>query len=127
MTSSDSEERRRKNAERQAGYRARKRRDGENGHERLSAWLSTRASLALKRLARHRGVTQEAVLEALLIQADDEVLKGLSLDSPEWTVYFSGSIPGNKPPTHGSARLIERSSDDPENAGPSVGPNSPGF
>lgn len=73
-------------AERQAAYRAR-RTEGE-GDRRINTWVSSAAALALARLARRYGVTQREMLERLIKAADDEVLQGLELDSPEWDAYF---------------------------------------
>lgn len=77
-------------AQRQAAYRAR-RNEGE-GDRRINAWISSAAALALARLARRYGVTQREALERLIKAADDEVLQGLELDSPEWDAYFSENL-----------------------------------
>jgi len=73
-------------AERQAAYRAR-RNDGE-GERRLSTWVSTGADLALERLARCNRVTKRAMIERLALAADEEVVRTLELDTPEWDAYF---------------------------------------
>jgi hypothetical protein len=77
-------------AQRQAEYRKNRPSAGDdrNGERRLNTWLSTRAFLALGRLARHQGMAQRAVLEQIIIAADDAILAGLELDSPEWEKYF---------------------------------------
>jgi hypothetical protein len=56
-------------AQRQAAYRARRPHAGDagNGERRLSVWIDTRASLALARLARCYAVTQQALIERLVI------------------------------------------------------------
>src|SRR5579863_5273758 len=77
-------------AQRQAAYRARRPyagRDG-NGERRLSLYVETDAALALERLARRAGVTQRAMLERLVRQADEQVWKHIELDTPEWGAYF---------------------------------------
>jgi hypothetical protein len=74
-------------AERQAAYRAR-RNDGE-GDRRLNTWIMSSADLALDRLARHYGVTRRVMLERLILEADDAILKGLELDSPGWDAYMA--------------------------------------
>jgi len=72
--------------ERQQDYcNRRKRTDSER---RLSTWLATPAHCALKRLARHHGMTRRAMIEQLLISADDKVLAKLDIDAPEWDRYF---------------------------------------
>jgi hypothetical protein len=73
-------------AERQAAYRAR-RHQGE-GERHLNTWISTAAHCALARLARRGGVTQRAMIERLVLAADQEVLDNLELDTPEWDHYF---------------------------------------
>ena len=72
--------------ERQAAYRSR-RQDGE-GEYRLNTWISSQASFALGRLARHQGLSRRAVLEQLVIDADQAILETLELDSPEWEAYI---------------------------------------
>lgn len=73
-------------AERQAAYRAR-RNDGD-GDRRINGWISTRADLALERLANRYGVTKREMIERLVISADEEIVQGLQLDTPEWDGYF---------------------------------------
>lgn len=77
-------------AERQKEYRAKRPFAGEdrNGERRVSAYVSTRAALALHRLANSYGITKREVLEKLLIAEEDKVLKGLNLDSPEGRNYL---------------------------------------
>ncbi len=76
-------------AERQKEYRARRQFGGENGERRISAYVSTRAALALHRLANRYGVTKREILEKLLTAEEDEVFKGLNLDSDEGRKYLS--------------------------------------
>jgi len=77
-------------AERQKEYRANRQFAGEegNGERRITAYVSTRAALALQRLANSYGVTKRELLERLLIAEEDKVLKGLDLDSPEGRKYL---------------------------------------
>lgn len=75
-------------AERQAAYRKSRDTAGDNGERRLNTWVSTGAALALARLARRSGTTQRAILEQLIQSADDEIVKGIDIDSPEWAKYF---------------------------------------
>jgi DNA-binding Lrp family transcriptional regulator len=78
-------------AERQKEYRASRPFAGDNGERRISAYVSTRAALALHRLANSYGVTKRELLERLLIAEDEKVLKGLTLDSPEGRKYLGES------------------------------------
>lgn len=73
-------------AQRQAAYRSR-RHDGE-GTRRLNTWISVCADFALRRLARHHGTSQRETIERLIIDADDQRMKTLDLDTPEWNQYF---------------------------------------
>jgi hypothetical protein len=77
-------------AERQAAYRARRPFAGQdgNGERRLNLWLSTRADLALERLARRYCVTKSEIIERLAIADDDRILSTMDHDSPEWESYF---------------------------------------
>lgn len=77
-------------AERQKEYRANRQFAGEegNGERRITAYVSTRAALALQRLSNSYGVTKRELLEKLLIAEEDKVLKGLKLDSPEGRKYL---------------------------------------
>ena len=65
-------------AERQKEYRARRQFAGEdgNGERRITAYVSTRAALALRRLANSYGVTQRDLLERLLVTEEEKALKG---------------------------------------------------
>lgn len=78
------------NKERQAAYRARRPFAGEdgNGERRVSMYVSTRAALALDRLARHHGVTKRQMMEQLLIAEDDKILAKLDLGTDAWNEYF---------------------------------------
>lgn len=73
-------------AQRQAAYRSR-RHDGE-GIRRLSTWISVRAYFALHRLAQHHGTSQREMIEQLLLQTDDRILKSLDRDTPAWNQYL---------------------------------------
>jgi hypothetical protein len=78
-------------AERQKQYRASRQFAGDNGVRRVSAYVSTRAALALHRLANGYGVTKRELLERLLIAEEEKVLKGLNLCSPEGRKYLGES------------------------------------
>ena len=77
-------------AQRQAAYRARRPHAGNdrNGERRLSVWIETRASLALARLARRYAVTQQALIEQLVVAEDERILAGIEPDSAQWRAYF---------------------------------------
>lgn len=79
-------------AERQREYRAGRQFAGENGERRISAYVSTRAALALERLANSYGITKRELLEKLLIAEEDKVLKGLSLDSDKGRKYLGEQV-----------------------------------
>jgi predicted DNA binding CopG/RHH family protein len=77
-------------AERQASYRASRAfsgKDGE-GQRRVNVWLSTGSVLALKRIARRQGVTQQTLIENLLFAEDERILDEIPVDSAEWNKYF---------------------------------------
>jgi hypothetical protein len=78
-------------AQRQKEYRQKRPFAGEdgNGERRLNTWISTRASLALERLAKSYGVTKREMLERLVITEEENFLKGINSDMPEWQQYFS--------------------------------------
>ncbi len=78
-------------AERQKAYRAQRQFAGEdgNGERRITAYVSTRAALALNRMAKSYGVTKREMLERLVVAAEDKLLEGMKSDSPEWEKYFS--------------------------------------
>lgn len=75
--------------ERQAEYREKRPTSGENGERRLNTWVTTRASLALGRLANHYGVTKREMLERLILAADQQIIHSLDIDSEEWAEYFN--------------------------------------
>ena len=62
-----------------------------NGERRISAYISTRAALALDRLANSYAITKREMLERLVIDAEEKVLKKIRLDSLEGEAYLSGS------------------------------------
>lgn len=78
-------------AERQKKFRARREFAGPdgNGERRISAYVSTRAALALDRLAARYGVTKRELLDRLVIAEEEKVLKGMSLDSPDGEAYLA--------------------------------------
>jgi len=73
-------------AQRQAQYRRRRGESGENGERRISMWVSTAAALALKRLARHNGITQRQMIEMLVIATDERIMR--DLDDTRMNAYL---------------------------------------
>jgi hypothetical protein len=64
-------------AERQKRYRE-NRKMADNGYRQINTWISTEAYEALRRMARRDGVTQRELIERLLIDEQDTVIRGLS-------------------------------------------------
>jgi hypothetical protein len=60
-----------------------------NGERRLNAWITTRASIALERLAVHHGKSKREMLEKLICDADDRINEGIEYDTPEWNAYHN--------------------------------------
>jgi hypothetical protein len=79
-------------AERQKEYRDKRPFAGVNGNgeRRVSAYVSTHASLALERLAARYGVTKREMLERLVINEEEKFLKTITLDSPDGEAYLAG-------------------------------------
>ncbi len=78
-------------AQRQREYRRRRALAGANGERRLGVWTPTGTSLALRRLSRHRGVTQREALVQLIAQAEAAVMAGM--DDAELDAYLAaGSV-----------------------------------
>lgn len=75
-------------AERQAAYRDRRATAGDNGERRINTWVSTGAALALDRLAQHHKLSKRAMLERLVLAADEGITSTLDPDSVEWGAYF---------------------------------------
>ena len=78
-------------AESQKEYRPQRQFAGEdgNGERRINTWVSTRAALALDRLANSYGVTKREMLEKLIIAEDEKFLRRIKNDEAEWAKYFS--------------------------------------
>ena len=66
------------NAQRQAAYRARHLKSADVLDERLNLMIDLHAKCALERLALCYGVTQRALLQSLLIQAQRVVIQRLN-------------------------------------------------
>lgn len=82
-------------AQRQQAYRAGRARAGraragDNGELRINTFVATSAALGLKRLAKHHGVTQRAMLERLIHDADKAVVA--PMDDAEFERYLCGGV-----------------------------------
>jgi hypothetical protein len=64
-------------AERQKRYRE-NRKMADNGYRQINTWISTEAYEALRRMARRNGVTQREMLERLLIDVQERIMRRLS-------------------------------------------------
>lgn len=60
----------------------------DNGNRDLALTLSTRAALAINRLARHHQIDPRDVIERLVLAADHQISEGIDLDSAQWDQYF---------------------------------------
>lgn len=80
-------------AERQRDLRAKRQFRGVdgNGEREIKVWVNTRAALALDRLASSYGVTKRELIERLLMDEQEKVLKEIGTDSPEGEKFLSGS------------------------------------
>lgn len=81
-------------AERQAAYRATRALAGNDGdgERRINTWVSTKAYLALERLARRYGLTKRQMIERLIVAEDDRLLSSMVLDSEDWKSYFGKNV-----------------------------------
>jgi len=73
-------------AQRQAEYRQRHLKAIEGTGERLDTVVSVQAMAGLRRLSKHHGLTQRAMLERLLVDADQATAS--SLEKP--SAYLDG-------------------------------------
>jgi hypothetical protein len=64
-------------AERQKRYRDSKKL-ADNGYRQINSWISTEAYEALRRMARRDGVTQRELIERLLIDAQERIMREMS-------------------------------------------------
>lgn len=71
-------------AERQRAYRQRKLADGTDA--RLDVLVSASAAAALQRLARHHGISQRAMLERVLADAEQAAVAGMGDPSDYYSV-----------------------------------------
>jgi len=82
------------NAERQAAYRARHLKDENGKGERISLLVDIHAKRALERLARRYAVTQTAMLERLLKDAERAILDTSTPDE-QASYYADKPLRGN--------------------------------
>ena len=76
------------NAQRQAAYRSRHLHDIDGMGERLNTVISVHAKCALERLASCYGVTQRAILERLIREAERSVIDRLAQQPHASTDYY---------------------------------------
>ena len=71
-------------SERQARYKKNRQKATEgDGEYQINCWVTSQAKFALKRLAKHHGMTQKAVLEWLLTECDETTMRALSDEEQE--------------------------------------------
>jgi hypothetical protein len=80
------------NASRQSAYRKRHLQDEEGHCERINQVVSLHAKRALERLAKCYGVTQRALLERLLVDAETETVNRVSLYPNGQAEYYDGKF-----------------------------------
>jgi hypothetical protein len=78
------------NAERQAAYRTRHLKDEDGKGERLNLVIDLHAKRALERLATCYAVTQRAMLERILVEAERAALAGVPVS--EHAEYYDGRL-----------------------------------
>jgi hypothetical protein len=78
-------------AARQAAYRQKHLHDLDSTKARLNLILDQHVKLALARLAHHQGLTQTALLEKLLIEAQNQALAGMTAE--EASAYYDAVTP----------------------------------
>ena len=81
-----------KNAERQAAYRERHLKDEKGNSERLNMVIDLHAKRALERLATCYGVTQKAILERLLVGAENAVVDQVAKTKNGQADYYDGHL-----------------------------------
>ena len=75
------------NAERSSRYKkTRHHANNGDGEMQINCWVTSQAKFALKRLARHHGVKQREILEKLILEADEEILR--SMNDTEFEQYL---------------------------------------
>lgn len=81
-------------AERQRELRARRKFRGidGNGEREIKVWVNTQAALALDRLANRYAVTKRELIERLLMEEQERVLREIDADSPEGEKFLSGNF-----------------------------------
>lgn len=80
------------NAERQAVYRARQLEDTNGSSERLSMIVDAHAKRAVERLSKCYGVTQKAMLESVLSQAEQQTITAAADIPNSQADYFSKKL-----------------------------------
>ena len=75
------------NAERQARYRE-TRKVGSTKDRRLNLYISADAWTKLHGVAEGYGVTKKEILENLIVEKFDKVVRSMKPNSPEWDEFF---------------------------------------
>lgn len=80
------------NAKRQAAYRARRKADDSAPTERLNLMIDLHAKRALERLAMCYGVTQKAILQKLLRDAEHAAIDAATTIANGQADYYEGRL-----------------------------------
>ncbi|MBL8473666.1 MAG: hypothetical protein JNM98_17875 [Rhodocyclaceae bacterium] len=81
------------NREKQAAFRARHIKGDEADRERLHLLVPVRVKRALERIARHHGLSQAAMLERFILDAQDQITRGM--DNEQYRVFVGeAGLPG---------------------------------
>ena len=80
------------NAKRQAAYRARRKADDLAPTERLNLIIDLHAKRALERLAKCYGVTQKAILQRLLLDAEHAAIDSATAFTNGQAEYYEGRL-----------------------------------
>jgi hypothetical protein len=67
----------------------------DNGERSIDVIVSTRADLAIERLARRHQISRRYVIERLVLAADEHIVVRMDIDSDEWAHYFG--VPAIEP------------------------------
>ena len=80
------------NAKRQAAYRARRKADDSAPTERLNLIIDLHAKRALERLAMCYGVTQKAIVQKLLLDAEHAAIDAATAFTNGQAEYYAGRL-----------------------------------
>ena len=80
------------NAQRQAAYREKRLKSGENLSLRLNYMIDLHAKNALERLASCYCVTQQEMIEKLITDAEQSLLNNMDVSSDEYMKYYDKGL-----------------------------------